>query len=893
MHLAPSGPDMYERELSCALKAAHDAAAMLRPAFHAGYPEKLDVAVERDLRRHLIETFPDYGYRGEETAGVTPPRDPEGHLWLVDPHDGTHAAAKGYRGSAVSIALLRKGLPVLGVVFAFSAPDDEGDLFWWVEGLGPLRRNGREIHRAWKTSPDSDMTVLVSQDADGAASVNAAVAHPMRYRGIPGIAYRLALVAAGDADLAISLNGPTGWDVAGGHALLRGAGGDLFGHEGRPVNYDPTGAPNVSMRTCYGGFPDLVKNVTHWEWRKALQHNHGDVREFLAYLKPGKTVSEAGILARAQGCLLGQFAGDALGSLVEFKSQSSIRAQYPSGPRLLQDGGSWQTIAGQPTDDSEMALALARSIVKKNDYGEEEAANAYAQWYDSHPFDIGNTTSMALDGASDALHQGLSAALAAHAQASSTSQANGALMRVSPLAIFGTALEPHQIARLARTDAGITHPHEVCRSANAVFSVAISYAIKKGYSAELTYRFAWSWAHEHAVDPVVLESLEAAEFEAPTDFMTKMGWVRIAFQNAFYQLLHAATLEEGVINTVRAGGDTDTNAAIVGALLGAVHGRPGIPAQWMDRVLTCRPIQGLQGVKKPRPASYWPVDALSLAERLLLAGLEISDKKEFPIATEYKNGDERKDRNYEFKPLGYSPSQKDLDVVLSFIPMLEKNRGESFYRWEGGGVDDEGVINVARPIRDWKIEEFIWCLINYGFVQDFDWMEWGKEAKRYEEAPELIAEADLETCIKLLTCYQRADRFVDGYFAHIIESGQLVKTLRRLGNLRERGEIPSGDSRPRKPESLPKKQEEAAPPEAGDCKTRIVRESDRAGRDARKIADEMLSKVEDSYIESAISMLLDLLASANDEAGASSMTSRKIRRELRKRGHRGGLRGTE
>jgi ADP-ribosylglycohydrolase len=56
-----------------------------------------------------------------------------------------------------------------------------------------------------------------------------------------------------------------------------------------------------------------------------------------------------------------------------------------------------------------------------------------------------------------------------------------------------------------------------------------------------------------------------------------MGWVLIALQNAFWQLLHAATLEEGVIDTISRGGDTDTTAAIAGALLGAVHGRQAIP----------------------------------------------------------------------------------------------------------------------------------------------------------------------------------------------------------------------------------------------------------------------------------------------------------------------------
>jgi len=247
------------------------------------------------------------------------------------------------------------------------------------------------------------------------------------------------------------------------------------------------------------------------------------------------------------------------------------------------------------------------------------------------------------------MHQGKPVAAAAETHADHGSQSNGALMRVCPLAIFGAALEPCQIARLARTDAGITHPHEVCRSANAVFAVAISYAIRTGYNAQLTYRFAWSWAHDQHVDPAVLESLEAAEFEAPRDFTQNMGWVRVAFQNAFYQLLHASTLEEGVINTVRAGGDTDTNAAIAGALLGAVHGRRGIPAQWMDRLLTCRPIEGLQVVKKPRPATYWPVDALALAERLLLAGLHVSGRSKLPETTGYSDGNEWKEHTWDFR----------------------------------------------------------------------------------------------------------------------------------------------------------------------------------------------------------------------------------------------------
>ena len=57
---------------------------------------------------------------------------------------------------------------------------------------------------------------------------------------------------------------------------------------------------------------------------------------------------------RAQGCLVGQLAGVALESWVEFTGPEGIRGRYPDGGRDLADGGTWDTLAGPPTDDSEM-----------------------------------------------------------------------------------------------------------------------------------------------------------------------------------------------------------------------------------------------------------------------------------------------------------------------------------------------------------------------------------------------------------------------------------------------------------------------------------------------------------------------------------------------------------
>lgn len=93
-----------------------------------------------------------------------------------------------------------------------------------------------------------------------------------------------------------------------------------------------------------------------------------------------------------------------------------------------------------------------------------------------------------------------------------------------------------------------------------------------------------------------------------------------AFRNALWQLLHATNLEEAVVDTVMRGGDTDTNAAICGALLGAVHGRNAAPGQWVDSLLKCRPAAGQPNVRRPRPECFRPVDALEPAERLLKSG---------------------------------------------------------------------------------------------------------------------------------------------------------------------------------------------------------------------------------------------------------------------------------
>jgi ADP-ribosylglycohydrolase/fructose-1,6-bisphosphatase/inositol monophosphatase family enzyme len=597
-------PNESKALLNAAVEAARAAGDILREEFNRpGGPRgtqhhaEADEVAEQEIYDRLSAAFPDYGFIAEENHSEL---EYSGfhRLWLVDPNDGTGAYMRGFRGAAVSIALLEAGEHILGVVYAFNYPDDNGDLIAWAKG-GPVFRNGKPVTRTWPDNPFADCTVLISQSADRNPLANARCVSPMRYRAMPSIAYRLALAAVGEGDVAVSLNSPTNWDLAGAHALLLGAGADLYGDDGEPIRYSDEGHCNYS-RWVFGGPRVLVDHLIARDWQKVYDRPDKKDRFALCWPKSGGQAIDAGMLSRAQGCLLGQMAGDALGSLVEFQTPEEIREEYPDGVHRLLDGGTFNTIAGQPTDDTEMALMLARSLIQEGAYQSDSAMEAYKYWLDSNPFDIGSTISGALRG-----------------RLNLESQANGALMRVSPLGIFGVKHDPYQVADWAKQDAALTHPHPVCKQINALFATAVSHAVKTGESPQELYKDILKWAGILQVDASILNIIQSSQNEPPEDYIHHQGWVLIAFHNALYQLLHAESLEEGVVDTVMSGGDTDTNAAICGALLGAVYGRDAVPQQWYQSVLTCRPMAGQPDIRRPRPECFWPVDAMILAERLL------------------------------------------------------------------------------------------------------------------------------------------------------------------------------------------------------------------------------------------------------------------------------------
>jgi ADP-ribosyl-[dinitrogen reductase] hydrolase len=186
-------------------------------------------------------------------------------------------------------------------------------------------------------------------------------------------------------------------------------------------------------------------------------------------------------------------------------------------------------------------------------------------------------------------------------------------MRCAPIGIWARHAEEASMA--ARDDARLSHPHPVCQAASAAFVAAITTAVSGGdQEAMLT---AAETAVQEPEAEAVRERLALARLgHGPDDFMGEQGWVMIAFHNAFRHLASGTPIEDALVETVGEGGDTDTNAAICGALLGAAQGRTAIPVRWSMAVLACRPLSET-GARQPRPARYWPDDVPALAEALL------------------------------------------------------------------------------------------------------------------------------------------------------------------------------------------------------------------------------------------------------------------------------------
>lgn len=286
---------------------------------------------------------------------------------------------------------------------------------------------------------------------------------------------------------------------------------------------------------------------------------------------------------RAAGTLLTAAAGDALGAGYEFTHPKP-------GARIgMIGGGPFDWAPGEWTDDTAMTLAVARVTATGADLntaaGLDAVAAGFVEWYDSHPKDIGNQTRAVLSG-----RPGTAAAMTETARrVGGLKGGNGSLMRTAAVGlahVTDTEEAADACARAAARVGALTHDDPLATQACQIWSHAIRHAVLHGtfdgvhgYLDRVGGEAARCWR------PLLAE----AESGAPQDF-PKNGWVVHALQTAWWAITHAdhrgdaRHLAAALELAVRAGGDTDTTAAIAGALLGARWGASAVPAAWRRRL---------------------------------------------------------------------------------------------------------------------------------------------------------------------------------------------------------------------------------------------------------------------------------------------------------------------
>jgi ADP-ribosyl-[dinitrogen reductase] hydrolase len=304
--------------------------------------------------------------------------------------------------------------------------------------------------------------------------------------------------------------------------------------------------------------------------------------------------------------LLGLAVGDALGTTYEFDVLD--QPGYPTlatGPATdVVGGGPFGLVAGQVTDDTQMAVALACSLRERGGLDVTDVARRYVAWSD-HAFDIGNQTRGAID-LLEAGEPGSSAGLTLWRERERRPAGNGSLMRTAPIGVVYARRERTALIDAAIADSLITHADPRCALACAAFDAAIASAITGDGAmldvatdalsmAAARLRAAWSGnaTEVDLVDDAARElagDLAAASARDPGVYgqlhvHRTAGFVRVAFRLAFWHAAHTPSWRDAVVDVASRGGDADTNAAITGALLGARDGSDAIPAAWVERVL--------------------------------------------------------------------------------------------------------------------------------------------------------------------------------------------------------------------------------------------------------------------------------------------------------------------
>jgi ADP-ribosyl-[dinitrogen reductase] hydrolase len=278
---------------------------------------------------------------------------------------------------------------------------------------------------------------------------------------------------------------------------------------------------------------------------------------------------------RAAGAVLGLALGDALGAPFEFMMRERIPDPLPAFelPWMGFPPGTW-------TDDTAMARNLWTSLIDHGGTFEpDDVLQRHLDWLAGGPPDIGNLTHRVLaryrDGDADA------ARWYWETRGPEVSAGNGSVMYCAPLGVV-RASTPEALTEEAPALSALTHWDERCRTACVAVTMAIA-SLVRGHSHERSVVEAVRAVAGH-VGGEELEFLAAEAGRTRRIDGPDQGFSLFTAGVALRVAGEAAGFEEGLLHVVAYGGDTDTNAAVAGALLGARYGRSALPEAWLAKL---------------------------------------------------------------------------------------------------------------------------------------------------------------------------------------------------------------------------------------------------------------------------------------------------------------------
>lgn len=265
----------------------------------------------------------------------------------------------------------------------------------------------------------------------------------------------------------------------------------------------------------------------------------------------------------ARGALLGLALGDALGATVEFMTPREIRTQYGSHDKIR--GGGWLHLrAGQVTDDTGMACALAEACLKESPPSASACAAAFDAWMRSRPVDIGHTVRRGI-----IRFRNTGEACVPP----SDDAGNGATMRCAPIAIALLGAPAEEVAAATLVQARVTHHNPLTDAAtlsvvNMVQAALLGADYRRGIRGvmALANRLAREWP------PFRFRGRPA---ENPSGYI--VDTMRVVLQAIDLN----DSFETALVQVVNCGGDADTTGAIAGMVMGALCGEAGLPARWL------------------------------------------------------------------------------------------------------------------------------------------------------------------------------------------------------------------------------------------------------------------------------------------------------------------------